>query len=365
MSESKEVAFLPTAETAMTVFTTSGAIDPYLAQIRAEIDLFIPDISTKKGRDAIASMAYKVSQSKSALEALGKAQADKAKEIPKLIDATRKHVKDTLDKWRDEVRQPLTDWENAEAERVARHKAEIDWLNSLVFCDGISADEIALKLQQAKDFDVSERLEEFESEAAKIKINAISGLESAFAIRKKFEDDQAELARLRQEAAEREQKEREERIAREAAEKAKREAEEAAESERRRLQDEADRKEREAKLAIERAQREKAEQEAAALRKEQEHAAALAKAEQDRKDAVARAEADKQAAIKAEQLRQQQEAERLRVEEEARAKNKAHAKKINNEVLADMVAAGCSEECAKAIITAMARGKIRNCSINY
>ena len=110
-TENKELAFMPPKESAMVVFTSANSIDPYLAHIRAEIDSFVPDLTTKKGRDAIASMAYKVSQSKSALEAVGKALADEAKEIPKKIDATRKHVKDTLDSWRDEVRKPLDDWQ--------------------------------------------------------------------------------------------------------------------------------------------------------------------------------------------------------------------------------------------------------------
>ena len=366
MSENKELAFLPTQETAMMVFTTDKAIDPYLAQIRTEIDLFMPDVSTKKGRDAIASMAYKVSQSKSALEALGKAQADKAKEIPKLIDATRKHVKDTLDKWRDEVRQPLTDYETAEAARINAIQNRIESL-----CDfkkyGSGSEKYLYvdALAYAKSFVIDESLGEFQLDASKKRDFAISHLENYIAEREKYEAEQAELARLRQEAAEREQKDREERIARESAERARLDAERAAAAEQQRIKDEADRKEREHQLAIERTQREKAEQEAAALRKEQEHAQALAKAEQDRKDALAKAECDKQAAIEAEQARQKREAELLAREEEERAKNKAHAKKINNEILADIVAAGCSEECGKLIIAAIARGQVRHTIIKY
>src|SRR5690606_40558942 len=107
------------------------------------------------------------------------------------------------------------------------------------------------------------------------------------------------------------------------------------------------------------------ESEAAALRQQQEAERAAAKAKQDAIDAANKAEADKQEAIEAERKRQADQLERERIEEEKRAKNKAHAKTINNQVLEDMVRAGCSEECAKLIITAIARGQVRNTTINY
>src|SRR3546814_4956942 len=104
------------------VFTTVGAIDKYLDMVRAEIDGFSGDVQTKKGRDAIASIAYKVAKSKTYLDGVGKELTDSAKELPKKIDATRKLVRDTLDAWKDEVRKPLTEWEQAEESRVAAIK---------------------------------------------------------------------------------------------------------------------------------------------------------------------------------------------------------------------------------------------------
>jgi len=183
-TESKELAFMPPKETAMVVFTGANSIDPYLAHIRAEIDAFVPDLTTKKGRDAIASMAYKVSQSKSALEAVGKALADEAKEIPKKIDATRKHVKDTLDSWRDEVRKPLDDWESeqkaieekrladkAEAERIrlaeiaAKEKAAIEMNRKQGRIDDKSASEAMAQADLRRaEREHQERLKKFKGE---------------------------------------------------------------------------------------------------------------------------------------------------------------------------------------------------------
>ncbi|OCS62006.1 hypothetical protein BBZ50_02590 [Escherichia coli] len=50
---------------------------------------FVPDITTAKGRKEIASLAYKVAQTKTYLDGLGKDLVAELKEIPKLIDANR------------------------------------------------------------------------------------------------------------------------------------------------------------------------------------------------------------------------------------------------------------------------------------
>lgn len=364
--ENTELALLPKKENAIQVFSTEKGLDPFLAHIRAEIDGFIPDVTTKKGREAIASMAYKVAKSKTALDNMGKDLVAELKEIPRKIDAERKRMRDTLDAWKDEVRKPLTDFELAEQARIDAIKARIESLNAFK-AYGSDGDKSVYveELKSVKAFVIDESLGEFQAEAARLKDDAIAHLERYIADREKYEAEQAELARLRAEAAAREQKEREERIAREAAENARIAAERAAAAEQQRLKDEAAAKEREQQLAIERAQRERAEAEAAALRQQQEAERAAAKAKQDAIDAAERAEAEKQAAIEAERKRQADAAEAERLAAEQREKNKAHAKRINNEALADLVAAGVSEECAKQAIVAIAKGDIRNVTIRY
>ncbi len=116
MSTETQLAIVPPKETALQVFQQANGLDPYLQQIRAEIDSFVPDVSTKKGRDAIASIAHKVARSKTALDNVGKELVAELKEIPKKIDAERKRMRDTLDAWKDEVRAPLNEWEQAEAD---------------------------------------------------------------------------------------------------------------------------------------------------------------------------------------------------------------------------------------------------------
>lgn len=353
MTESTEIAVLPPRESAITVYSSANGLDPYLAHIRAEIDAFVPDVTTKKGRDAIASIAYKVAKSKTALDNLGKDLVAELKEVPKKIDAERKRMRDTLDAWKDEVRKPLTEFEEREAERIRNHENAVQWFSDVMACE---SDSTTLRevIAQVENRIVDSSLEEFEARAHREKDEALKNLKQRLAEREKYEAEQEELARLRAEAAEREQKEREERIAREAAENARIEAERAAAAERQRIADEQARKEREAQEAIARAEREKLEAENARLRQEQQA-----------KEAAERAEQEKQRAIEAERKRQADEIAAEKAEEERRAKNKAHAKAINNQVLDDMIKSGCSEDCAKAIITAIARGQIRHTTINY
>lgn len=81
-----------------------------------------PDISTDKGRKAIASNAAEVSRSKTFLEKIGKAKSAAIKADAKTLDAGRRYMKDTLDLLRDEMREPLTKWEKAEKEKEAAER---------------------------------------------------------------------------------------------------------------------------------------------------------------------------------------------------------------------------------------------------
>ncbi|MEG0861812.1 MAG: hypothetical protein RSG79_19630, partial [Pseudomonas sp.] len=125
MSAQTELAVVPPKETALQVYQVINGLDPYLKKIRDEIDAFVPDITTRKGREAIASIAYKVARSKTALDNVGKDLVADLKEIPKKIDAERKRMRDTLDAWQEEVRQPLNKWQAAEDARVDRHNTAI------------------------------------------------------------------------------------------------------------------------------------------------------------------------------------------------------------------------------------------------
>lgn len=140
---------------AMAVFTNNEQLDPIIEKIEKEARSLVPDVSTKKGRDAIASMAHKVARSKTYIDNAGKDLVAELKALPKQIDESRRVVRERLDALKDEVRRPLTEWEaeqeRIKAEEVARIKAEEDRKKFE------SDHEIALLMNDKHDREVAEK----------------------------------------------------------------------------------------------------------------------------------------------------------------------------------------------------------------
>lgn len=343
MSAAQELAVVPPKETALQVFQQPNGLEPYLQKIRAEIDSFVPDVTTRKGREEIASIAHRVSRSKTALDGVGKELVAELKEIPKKIDAERKRMRDTLDAWRDEVRAPLNEWEAAEEARKAKHQGAIDQINLRLECRDLDSTELRQNIEWLEGLAIDESWEEFEPEALRAKDKALAALREALVARQKYEAEQAELEELRRKQAEQEQKEREAAIAREAEERARREAELRAQQER----EAAARRELELKLQAEQAEREKLE--------------AQQRAEQAAKDAEARA----QAAAEAERQRIADEQAEIERQAKAREADKAHKAAINSAALEAFIAGGMPEDCAKQAVILIAKRQIPNVTINY
>ncbi|HBT5834525.1 hypothetical protein WDU42_19300 [Klebsiella pneumoniae] len=309
---------------AMAVFTNNDQLDPLIEAIEKEARSLVPDVTTKKGRDAIASMAHKVARSKTYIDNAGKDLVSELKALPKQIDESRRVVRERLDALKDEVRRPLTEWE-AEQERIKAEEA----MNAL------HAEALAMN----EEFD---RLL-----AARIE----SDHEMALLMNDAFDREQADKAA----EAERQRIAHEEEIKRMAAAAAAREVEQ-------------------------RAQREREE---AALRE----AALKAQAEQAERDRIAaeqKAEADKQAAVEAERRKAQEEADRIRREAEQREqarlaeeKRKAdeqarreadvkHRKAVGAEVVKALMAnTSLTRDQAIEVLTAVKDGRIPHTGISY
>lgn len=359
MTEATEIAELPPKETALEVYSKPSGLEPWLEKIRAEVSGHVPDLKTKKGRDAIASLAFKVRKVKTALDGMGKQLVDDLKDVPKRIDAERKRMRDTLDALADDVRAPLTAWEQAEEARQQQHQQGIEWFRLRADENrDLDAAELRATIADVQARAVDASWEEFEAEAHRVKARAMDALSRALVAREKHDAEQAELARLRAVEAAREQKEREERIAREAAEQAQREAEARAQAEREAVI----RREQEAKAAAERrelelklqAEQAKADKIAAEQRAEQERLAAIER-EKQAVEAARQAEIKRQADAKA-----AEEAETAR-----READKAHKGNVNRAALDAFVAGGMPEGCAKQAVTLIAKGLIPNIRITY
>ncbi|HHU6911482.1 TPA: hypothetical protein ACUI19_000409 [Klebsiella pneumoniae] len=308
---------------AMAVFTNNDQLDPLIEAIEKEARSLVPDVTTKKGRDAIASMAHKVARSKTYIDNAGKDLVAELKALPKQIDESRRVVRERLDALKDEVRRPLTEWE-AEQERIKAEEA----MNAL------HAEALAMN-------------EEFDRQlAARIE----SDHEMALLMNDAFDREQADKAA----EAERQRIAHEEEIKRMAAAAAAREVEQ-------------------------RAQREREE----AAHREAVLKAQAEQAERDRIAAEQKAEADKQAAIEAERRKAQEEADRIRreaeqreqarlaeekrkaEEESRRAADVEHRRGINTTAVQALIDHGIPYEWAKACIIAVALGKVPATTIKY
>ncbi|STR70835.1 TolA protein [Raoultella ornithinolytica] len=309
---------------AMAVFTNNDQLDPLIEAIEKEARSLVPDVTTKKGRDAIASMAHKVARSKTYIDNAGKDLVAELKALPKQIDESRRVVRERLDALKDEVRRPLTEWE-AEQARIAAEKA---------------AEEERQRIEA-----------EQKSALEALKKQIETDHEMALLMNKDFDREQAE----KKAEAERQRIAREEEIKRQAEEKAKREAAEKAQRE----IDAAAAREREAILAKERAEREQ-------------------------REAAERAEREKQTAVDAERRKAQEEADRIRREAEQREqarlaeeKRKAdeqarreadvkHRKTVGTEIVKALLAnTSLTRDQAIEVLTAIKDGNIPHTGISY
>lgn len=326
-----------TEKTAMDIYTQPKGLDPYIAQIRAEIDAFVPDTSTNKTRREIASMAMKIAKSKTYLDSVGKKLVTKLKQQPKLVDAERKRVRDVLDAWRDEVRAPLTEWENKENARVETIRTRIDAMSTLPH-ESEGSEAMQLHISRLQQTQIDDSFDEFIEEAAITKDKMLRECGERLAKLLVREAEQEELDRLRRAQIEQNRIERERKIAEDAAAAAKLEAEQAAAEKIRKANEQKERAKRQAEREKEKARQLKLDQE----RKVQE--------------AVAR---EKEAAA--------MEASKIEAETLRRAKDLAHRQTVVNEATESLVYEFdlLSPEAAEAIIRAIADGKVRHVSIKF
>lgn len=331
------------------VFIEGQDIDSTITKIREAAKTLPTDMTVRKNREEVASFAYKIARSKTAVDKVGAALSAEYKEIPKKIDANRRIYKEAFERLQEEVRSPLNQWEQAEKERVQRHEQRIESIKqNTELSDDACSVSIGSAIGMLNDLVIDESWEEYEQEARRAKESAIANLTAQLEKRKKYEAEQAELERLRQEAAEREQKDREERIAREAAEKARQEQAEA--------------------LAKAQAEKELAEQRRIATEKQAEadRIAAEQKAEQDRIEAQARAKQQAEAAAQAERDRIAAEQAKAEAEKKAREADREHQGSINRAAMEAIQHAGSlTDEQARAVIVAIIKGQVPNVIINY
>jgi len=286
MSKAMDLAVLEVKPEQAPALYVENGLEKFLDQIRQQVNE-VPNLSTAKGRARVASLAARVSRSKTAIEKPGREFLKRLKEQPKIVETELRRFIIECDTLRDEVRRPLTEWEQ-EQERIAAEQAA-------------EAERQRIEAEQA-------------AAAEALKKQLETDHELALLLNDKFDREAAE-ARAE---AERQRIAREEELKRQAAEQARREVEEAAQRER----DAAAQREAALKAQAEQAERDRI---AAQERAEREAKEAADKAEGQRIEAQQRAEREKQEAIEAER-RKAAEAESARLAEEKRIADEAAAR---------------------------------------
>lgn len=343
-------------QTPVVVLTDQKSRDEFYAHVQAEVDAFEPDLSTEKGRKAIASLAYKIARTKTAIDAAGKELNDEARTKINAVDAERRAVREHFDALSKQVRKPLDEWEEAEEQRVEFIDNMIAMFRSARIVE-MGEDAASIRVRGAEIFQTELDPLTFQDridEAQREKDETVGVLKSAMDRAVVAEKEAEELARLRAEN--------------EAREQAEREKAEADRIERDRV--EAERRAEDARADAEKAEAERvarAEQEAAdRARIQAEEAAETERAEERRKHDAELAE-QRQRADKAEADAQ---AERERIAAElaeaaAREKDKNHRTAVMSAAKEAIMTCGVDEETARKIVLLIRSGEVPNVKMEF
>lgn len=302
---------------------------PAINFAKERVEKLVADPTTKDGQITRKALAKHIGQIEKAIADKGLEIARILKTKPNEIDKVRRKVKDTLLMYKDEVLAPLKEIESRQAEIV-----EMDNIPAqAIGCDSVNVKNLIEQLESKKrDKDY---WKESWDDAQYSFNNSMNQLRDILAKVEKEESDRAELERLRKAEAER---------AAEIKEEAERKIAEAKEDERK-AKEQAEESERKAKEAEENA------------RKAQE---AKEAAEAARDEAESKIPEWKKKEIPDDQLLFPQDRTEYR-----RKANREAMMAIAGIIANAPVAVVGAEEVAKAVVTAVVKGKVPHMNMEY
>lgn len=243
-------------------FADGKNLDEAYGRIEKLAKGLVADVTTKEGVSQIKSCARQIASAKTKIDNLGKQVVAELKELPKIIDANRRNFRERMEALQDEIRRPVTEIEEREAE-IDRIKAVHQQL--------IDADSATIKqnIEAVKAIALTaEKWKESLEKASKAVNGEINALETMLKAAEKREAEARELEELRKKQEEAERIIREQKIREEAERKAREEAEARAAAEKARLEREKEEAERKAAEAERAAQEAREREEAARNSKE-------------------------------------------------------------------------------------------------
>lgn len=240
------------------VLTDEQAFEAYYTHVEQQALGVKADLSTAAGRDRIRSAASEIARKKTTFDKTRKELTEDYRRKTATINAVGKLVVDRFAALQVRVRQPLTDWEEAEDARKAEADRLLEYFRSaaIVRADETAAD-VEARLDEVRAVNINDEILGPRTEmATDLRDDAVKALRETLDRIKQAEADRAELERLRRAEAERQEREAREQREREA--KETEEARQKAEQDRieRERQEAADRARREAEEASERARQE-------------------------------------------------------------------------------------------------------------
>lgn len=352
---------------AAVVLFDQDKFDAFYAKLRADIEAVPVDLSTKKGRDAIASAAAKVRSEKASIDRDRKRLTQEWRDNTALVNGAWKGIEARLDELAVEARKPLTEWEKAEKARADK----VDAIINKIVLDGMVTleDTVASVRERGSSVFNTELDPELFGEkldaAQKAKNHAVDMLKTALARLTREEEERAELERLRAAEAERAAKEQAEREALEAEERAAAEAK--AEAERREAAEKAEQEriaaaEREAEDRAKRESAQAAEAERQRIQREHDEAIAAERRRAEEAERAAQAERDR---IANEEAARKAEAERIAAEQAKREADQAHRTSVKTAAKQALMTCGADEETARKIVVAILAGEVPNVTLRF
>ena len=192
------------------VFSTENGLDPLIKRIKEEVEKEVLDPSDEKGRTRIRSLARKIGGAKMRLKEMGQGLTEDWRQKTKAVTTETSRMEKEIDAIRDAVLKPLEEYEARAAERKAKFENRInEILTAADFFEPLTADELKARIDKITVL-YKHEWEEFEVRATQAWEQVKPKLYKLLEERTKYEADQAELERLRQEKEESERKERHE-----------------------------------------------------------------------------------------------------------------------------------------------------------
>ena len=357
MTNKTEVSTEVTELPSLPVAYSAESLEDLFNKVKAEVEAHVPDLETVEGRKHIKSLAAKISSSKTAIDKPMRDYLREIKALPKVVEKNARESVERFDALRDATLKPLVESQAAQDAIISSMDAIVSGIASGAIADSHTA---TAALDEAESICVeTEFWPELQKKAKASVDGAIASARAAIERFEVAEQQAAELERLRKEAEENARRERDRQIAEEAARKSQEEERQRAEQ---RILDERNKAEQDRLAKL------KAEQDRVAAEQALKDAAEQAKRDAELAERQAK-ERERIAAENAKKYAEEQhalEAQRLKDEEQRRADDKAHRVAINRAALADLIAqAGLSEDQAKAVITAVAKGLVANIKIYY